>query len=66
LEIRQRKLDDDVERARGALRDKYAALVPRLEVERMTEREFRDLIVQAIRVGGSAAVAALKALPPAL
>jgi hypothetical protein len=36
-----------------------------LPVERISEKEFRDLIGQAIRTGGSPAIAALKALPPA-
>ena len=63
LESRRRKLDDEVEIARRALRGKYAAAVTELEVERLTEREFRDLVVQAIRAGGSPSLAALKALP---
>lgn len=63
LESRRRKLDDEVEIARRALRGKYAALVPDLAVETLTEREFRDLLGQAIRAGGAPALAALKALP---
>lgn len=63
LESRRRKLDDEVEAARRTLRGKYAAAVTELEVERLTEREFRDLVVQAIRAGGSPSLAALKALP---
>jgi hypothetical protein len=63
LESRRRKLDDEVEAARRALRGKYAAAVTELEVERLTEREFRDLVVQAIRAGGPPSMAALKALP---
>ncbi|MDF0489244.1 MAG: hypothetical protein QHC40_05125 [Sphingobium sp.] len=63
LESRRRKLDDEVEIARRALRGKYAAAVPELAVERLTEREFREVVSHAIRAGGAASVAALKALP---
>jgi hypothetical protein len=63
LEARRRKLDDEVENARRAVRGRYAALVPDLEVERLTEREFRDVLTQAIRVGGSPSVTPLKGLP---
>lgn len=63
LESRRRKLDDEVETARRALRGKYAALIPELAVETLTEREFRDLLAQAIRVGGAPALAVLKGLP---
>lgn len=63
LESRRRKLDDEVEIARRALRGKYAALVSELAVESLTEREFRDLLGHAIRAGGVPALAALKALP---
>ncbi|AMK23281.1 hypothetical protein GG804_01820 [Sphingomonas histidinilytica] len=63
LEARRRKLDDEVESARRALRGRYAGLVPELEIERLTEREFRDILAQAIRVGGPPAIAALKAVP---
>lgn len=63
LEARQRKMVEEVEKTRRALRGKYADIVPELAVETLTEREFRDLLVAAIRVGGLAAIAALKALP---
>jgi len=63
LESRRRKLDDEVETARRALRGKYAAVVSELAVETLTEREFRDLLGHAIRAGGVPALAALKALP---
>ena len=63
LEARQRKVADDVENARRALRGKYAAIVPELPVETLTEREFREVVEVAIRAGGVAALAALKALP---
>ncbi len=62
LEARQRKMVEEVEKTRRALRGKYADMVPELPVEQLTEREFRDLLIAAIRVGGVAAIAALKAL----
>jgi hypothetical protein len=65
LEARQRKVAEDVENARRALRGKYASIVPELPVETLTEREFRDVLDHAIRVGGSAAITALKSLSSA-
>jgi hypothetical protein len=63
LESRCRKLEDEVENARRALRGKYAAAVLDLAIETLTEREFRDVLSHAIRTGGSSAIAALKVLP---
>jgi hypothetical protein len=63
LEARQRKMVEEVEKTRRALRGKYAAIVPDLAVETLTEREFRDVLTTAIRIGGAAAIAALKTLP---
>ncbi|MDB5576413.1 MAG: hypothetical protein JWR80_1589 [Bradyrhizobium sp.] len=63
LETRQRKLAQELDEARQTLRARYAAIVPELGVERLTEREFRDLLAQAIRAGGPAALGALKPLP---
>lgn len=63
LEARQRKVAAEIEEARRVLRGQYAALVPDLAVETLSEREFRDVLNHAIRAGGPAAVAALKALP---
>lgn len=65
LETRQRKMGDEVEKTRRALRGKYAAIVPELAVEQLTEREFRDVLTAAIRVSGAAAIAVLKPLPDA-
>ena len=65
LEARQRKLTQDLESARSALRGKYAAIVNDLPVEKLTEREFRELLTHAIRVGGGSALTALKGLSPA-
>ncbi|MDB5575688.1 MAG: hypothetical protein JWR80_864 [Bradyrhizobium sp.] len=65
LESRQRKLAQELDEARRTLRARYAAIVPELGVERLTEREFRDLLTLAIRAGGAASLAALKPLPAA-
>lgn len=62
LEARQRKVADEVENARRALRGRYAAIVTELSVETITEREFRDIVVYAIRGGGAASITALKGL----
>ena len=66
LEARQRKMNDELECARHALRGKYAAMIAEMPVEKLTEREFRELLTQAIRVGGSAALTAVKGLPAAI
>ena len=66
LEARQRKLQDEIEAARGALRSRYAAIVTEQPVEMLGERDFREILQQAIRAGGPAAAQALKALPPAV
>lgn len=60
LESRRRKLDDEVEKARRSLRGKYGAIVADLAVETLTEREFRDILVGAIGIGGEAAIAAIR------
>lgn len=65
LETRQRRIADEVEEARRAVRGRYAAIVAELPVEGLSEREFRDLLGIAIRVGGAAALAALKTPAPA-
>ena len=62
LEARQRMMAEEVEKTRRALRGKYAEIVTDLPVEDLTEREFRDLLVAAIRCGGATAVTALRAL----
>lgn len=65
LEARQRKMNDELESARRALRGKYAAMIAEMPVERLTEKELRELLTQAIRVGGGASLTALKGLPTA-
>lgn len=63
LEERQRKAGEEVEKARLALRGKYADLLRELPVERLAERELREIVTEAIRTGGSAAITAIRALP---
>ncbi len=63
LESRRRKLDDEVENARRLLRGRYAVLVAELAVEQLSEREFKEIVIQAIRAGGAPSLAALKPLP---
>ena len=65
LETRQRKMNDELESARRSLRGKYAAMIAEVPVEKLTERDFRELLTQAIRVGGCVALSALKGLPAA-
>jgi len=64
LEQRKRKIAEEIEQTRMTLRGKYAAIVAELEVETLTEKEFRDLITLAIKAGSAASLQALKALPP--
>lgn len=63
IEADQRKLADEADIVRRALRASYGAIAAEIAVETMTEREFRDLLTHAIRAGGTASIAALKALP---
>jgi hypothetical protein len=65
LEARQRKMNEDVATARRAVRERYAVMVSEMPVERLTEREFRDVLTHVVRVGGDAALAALKGLAAA-
>ena len=62
---RQKKVSEEIEAARAQLRGRYARIVADLPVEEIAERDFRELLGQALRVGGGAALAALKTLPPA-
>ncbi|WP_240334343.1 hypothetical protein [Sphingobium estronivorans] len=65
IEADQRNLAQEAEMVRRGLRAHYGKLASELAVERLSEREFRDVLSQAIRIGGGAALAALKALPAA-
>src|SRR3546814_18327441 len=62
IEADQQNLAREAETVRRGLRTHYGKLVTELPVERLSEREFRDVNGKAIRVGGRAAIAALKGL----
>lgn len=61
LEARQRKVGEEIVEVRAALRGRYAAIVLDLAIETLTEREFRDLLGHAIRMGGATTIAVLAA-----
>ncbi|WP_278393933.1 hypothetical protein [Sphingobium yanoikuyae] len=65
LEARQTKIAQEIVDARRALRGKYATIIGEMEVEKLSERDFRDLLQHAIRVGGPASITALKGHAPA-
>ena len=66
LEARQRKLTEELEAARRSVRDRYAAMIGDIAVETVSDREFRDILAHAVRVGGPASISALKGVttPP--
>ena len=63
IESDQRTLALEADTVRRSVRAYYGAMIADLAVETLTEREFRDVLGQAIRVGGQDAIAVLKALP---
>jgi cytoplasmic iron level regulating protein YaaA (DUF328/UPF0246 family) len=63
LEARQRKIGEELETARQAVRSRYGGLLTGLPLEKMSERDIKELVEQALRVGSPAAIGALKALP---
>ena len=65
LDKRQRLLAEEAETVRKTLRARYGAMLADIPVERISEREFREVVNHAIRAGGAASVTALKALPAA-
>lgn len=62
IETDQQNLAREAETVRRGLRAHYGKLATELPVERLSEREFRDVLGHAIRVGGAVAIAALKGL----
>jgi hypothetical protein len=68
LESRQRKLAEQIETARAAIRARYAEIVKELELESLGEKEFRELLMLSIRLGAGPALMLLRAAvktPPA-
>ena len=63
LEARAKKVSEEIETTRHALRGKYGAMVMDLAVESLSEREFKEIVAQAVRAGGASSLAALKPLP---
>lgn len=61
---RQKKVSEEIEAARAQLRGRYARIVSDLPVEEIAERDFREILGLVLKVGGPAAVAALKGAPP--
>ena len=63
MEADQQRLADEADSVRRAVRASYATIAAELAIETLSEREFRELLAQAIRTGGPAAIAALKGVP---
>lgn len=63
LEARQRKIGEELEAARQAVRNRYVAMLTGFPLERMAERDLKVLVEEALRAGPAAAIGALKALP---
>jgi hypothetical protein len=60
IEADQQSLALEAESVRRGLRAHYGKIATELAVERLSEREFREVLSHAIRVGGGAAIAAFK------
>lgn len=63
IEADRETLAIEADTVRRSVRAQYGIVVADIAVEVLTQREFRDVLTHAIRVGGNHAVAALKILP---
>jgi chemotaxis response regulator CheB len=61
---RQQKIAEEIETAQRRLRERYGALVSQMPVEGIAERDFREVVLLALKLGGPAAIGALKAALP--
>ncbi|WP_298673178.1 hypothetical protein [uncultured Sphingomonas sp.] len=64
LVAKRDKIADEIETAQKRVRERYAAIVVAMPVEEIGEREFREALGLVLKLGGAAAVGALKAAPP--
>ncbi len=60
IESDQKMLAEEAENVRRTLRQSYGLICADLPVEHLSEREFRDVVTHAIRLGGTSAISALK------
>ena len=61
---KRRKIADEIETTEKRLRERYGAIVAGLPVEAIGEREFREAVGLLVKLGGPAAIGALKAALP--
>ena len=61
---KSRKLADEIETTEKRLRERYGAIVTAMPVEAIGEREFREAMGLLVKLGGPAAIGALKAALP--
>lgn len=57
---KSRKIADEIEATQQRLRERYGAIVAAMPVEGIAERDFREAMTLLVKLGGPAAIAALK------
>jgi len=60
---KRRKIADEIETTQARLRERYGAIVVALPVEEIAERDFREAMGLLLKLGGPAAIGAMKAVP---
>ena len=60
---KSRKLADEIETTERRVRERYGAIVAGLPVETVGERDFREDVGLLVKLGGPAAIGAMKAVP---